>query len=598
MRLGWHILAVVSLAVGVFCADQPKPPAPSKKELKEAKSAFNKGMKRQNSRHLAEALEEFDNAVHLAPQNLQYLTAREMLRQQLVFERVESGNASLRTGRPVEALADFRGALDLDPQNAYAQQRMRDVTGSAADKPELTRILANSGEVRVKPNPVRSEFHYRGDPRGLITQIGKAYGITAAFDDSLLSRPVRFDITDVDFYTAMQAACAVTKSFWTPLAEDQMLLAADNVDNHRSFDRMVLRTFYIPGLSTPKDANDIANLLRSLFDIRFVMTQPQSGTIIVRAPQQTLDAATTFLTSLDSAKPQVMLDIRVYEVSHTFMRNMGVSLPNQFKMFNIPVSALAALGGQNIQDLINQLIASGGINQANSTAISALLQQLQSQQSSIFSQPLATFGSGLTFMGVSLGTLGAQLSTNESWVKTLEHTYLRTSQGDNATFRLGSRIPILNASFAPIFNNSAISQVLQNGSFQAPFPSVSYEDLGLSFKAKPMVSRNSDVTLTLEMQFRTLGGQSFNGIPVISNREYKGTTLLKEGESTVLVGTVSRNDSRSMDGIPGLGKVPGLNKIATNNSKQEDDDELMVVVTPYVVDNNAQDQATQIWLKP
>ncbi len=74
-------------------------------------------------------------------------------------------------------------------------------------------------------------------------------------------------------------------------------------------------------------------------------------------------------------------------------------------------------------------------------------------------------------MGLSLGTLSAQLSLNESRVKTLEHAYLRTSQGDDAVFRIGSRLPILNASFGPISNSSARAQVLQNGSFQAPFPS-------------------------------------------------------------------------------------------------------------------------------
>jgi general secretion pathway protein D len=327
------------------------------------------------------------------------------------------------------------------------------------------------------------------------------------------------------------------------------------------------------------------------------MTQPQSGTIIIRAPQQTADAATAFLSSLENSKPQVMLDINVYEISHTFMRNMGLTLPNQFQMFNVPVGALAALGGQNIQDLINQLIASGGINQANSTAIQGLLSQLQNQQSSIFSQPVVTFGNGLTLMALSLGTAGVQLSTNENWVKTIEHAYLRTAQNDDAIFRVGTRFPIINATFAPIFNNSAISQVLQNGSFQAPIPSINYEDLGLNLKAKPTVSGSSDITLALEMQFRTLLGQSVNGMPVISNREYKGTTMLKEGESTVIVGSISRTDSRNMTGIPGFGSVPGLNKIITSNNKEEDDDELMMVVTPYLVDTATPEQASDIWIK-
>ena len=74
-------------------------------------------------------------------------------------------------------------------------------------------------------------------------------------------------------------------------------------------------------------------------------------------------------------------------------------------MYNIPAAAVAAaaaaLGGQNIQSLINQLISSGGINQAGSSALSGLLAQLQGQGNNIFSQPLATFGGGLTMSGVS-----------------------------------------------------------------------------------------------------------------------------------------------------------------------------------------------------
>ncbi|HSS95694.1 MAG TPA: hypothetical protein VLK33_01620, partial [Terriglobales bacterium] len=597
MRFVGQMLAVVCLAATAFCADQPQPSTPSKQDLKEAKAAYTRGLKLQRSKHFAEALEEYKNAVDLNPLSPEYLTAREMLRQQLVFEHIEKGNASLSDGHQIEALANFHNALELDPQSAYAQQQLKGVVGPEDNKTELVRIVANAGEMRVKPDAVRSDFHYRGDARGLMMQIGKAYGIAPVFDDSLVSRPVRFDITNVDFDTAMQAACAVTKSFWTPLAEKQMLLAAETQENHRNFDRMVLRTFYIPGLSNAKDIQEITNLIRSLFDVKFVSTQAQSGTMVVRAPQRTVDAVTTFLSGLDNTKPQVMLDIRVYEISHTFMRNTGLSLPNQFQMFNVPVGALAALGGQNIQDLINQLIANGGINQANNSSIQSLLQQLQNQQSGLFSQPVATFGNGLTLMALSLGSLGAQLSVNESWVKTLEHAYVRTSHGEDATFRVGSRFPIVNATFAPIFNNAAISKVLQNQSFQAPFPSVNYEDIGLDLKAKPIVSGNSDVTLTLEMKFRTLLGSAVNGIPVISNREYKGTTMLKEGESTVLMGSVSRTDTRSMTGIPGLSAVPGLNKIVTSNNKEEDDDELMMVVTPYVVSNRDTSQMSDIWIK-
>jgi Flp pilus assembly secretin CpaC len=301
---------------------------------------------------------------------------------------------------------------------------------------------------------------------------------------------------------------------------------------------------------------------------------------------------------MDSSRPQVMLDIHIYQVNHTLTRDMGVHIPNDFNVYNIPAGALAALGGQNIQQLINQLIAGGGINQANNTAISALLAQLQSQQStvnSIFSQPLATFGGGKTLSGVSLDHFSATLSLNEGSIKTLDRATLLASQGNDATFRMGSRYPILNATFAPVFNTPAIAQVLQNNSFQAAFPSFSYEDLGLTIKAKPFITSGSDVSLDLDITLRALAGPSLNGVPVIGNREFKGSITLRDGEPAAVAGQVTHSETKALSGIPGLGQVPGLNQVAAENSKQYEDDELLVVITPHITSRST-GQASEVYL--
>lgn len=570
---------------------------PSKEELKEAKAAFTQGLKLEHDKRTQEAFDQFDAAARLAPRNVAYLTAREVLRQQVVFDDLERGNAALQQGRQVEALAGFRGALQLDPKNEFAQQRLRDAIGEWAPQTTATPlVLAAAGELQIAPNPVRADFHYSGDGRELLSTVASAFGLTATFDESVVARPVHFDITDVDFYTAMQAASDVTHTFWTPLQEKQILVALESAENHRKFDRMAMRTFYLPGITSPADMTTVVTLLRTLFDVRLIIPQPQSGTITVRAPQNLLDAVTEFLESLDSSRPEVMLDVKVYEIDHTLMRNMGLQIPNQFQLFNIPAAALLALASPNVQQLINQLIASGGINQANSQTISALLAQAQGQQSSIFSNPVATFGNGLTLMGLSLGTAGMQLSLNESWVKSLEHASLRVTQGTDASFRVGSKYPILNATFAPIFNSPAIAQVIGNNSFQAPFPSFSYEDLGFSMKAKPIVNGDSSVSLHLEMQIRTLLGQSINGVPVIGNREFSGSLTLMDGQPAVVAGYITRNEQRALTGLPGLGLVPGLNQVMTSNSRQEEQDELLVLITPRVVSHGTQSQAAEVWI--
>ncbi len=207
------------------------------------------------------------------------------------------------------------------------------------------------------------------------------------------------------------------------------------------------------------------------------------------------------------------------------------------------------------------------------------------QQNSIFSQPLATFGGGLTFSGLSLDQLSAALSLNESWSRAVSRATLRAGQGKEATFHVGERYPILNASYAPVFNSPQISAVLGNQSYVAPFPSVSYEDLGLNLKTTTVIHGGSDVSLKLDLQLRSLTGQSANGVPIISNQEYQGSIHLQDGEPAVVAGEISSSDIRSMTGIPGLGVIPGLNQAMVNNSLTTENDELLIVITPHIVAN-------------
>jgi general secretion pathway protein D len=559
----------------------------SKDDLKAARKAFDKGMKLQGQQRPEEAFVRFDEATRLAPQDMQFLTAREVVKAQLVFNHIERGNVLLLADARMRAAAEFRAALDLDSDNEFARERLEEATRSIAPALPFTAPIqvADSGEIHLEPKDGRATFHYTGDVRGLFAELSAAYGVTAQFDDSVQARTVRFNVDNVDFFTALQLACRVSKTLWAVLDAHQLLIAVDNPENHKQFDRMSLRTFILPPHSTPQEATDLVTTMRNMFDLKFVSSGQSGNKVEVRGPQPLLEACSQLLEQLSNQRPQVMLDIRVYQIDHQLTRNMGVHIPNTFNMYNIPAVALVGLGGQSISQLVNQLIASGGINQAGSTALSGLLAQLGGQGSSIFSTPLATFGGGLTFSGVSLDQFTANLSVNESWVRSLENMTMRAGQGTDSTFHLGEKYPIQNASYAPIYNSPQISAVLGNQSYVPPFPSISYEDLGLNMKAKPTIHGDGSVSLQIELQVRSLTGQSNNGVPVISNREYKGSINLQDGEPAVVAGEISRTDTLSMSGIPGLGFLPVLNQAMVNNTKESDSDELMIIITPHVLAN-------------
>jgi hypothetical protein len=609
----WLLAGMVWLFAGVcLAADTPTAAAPplcsnsgsattchgSAKELKDARQAFARGLKlekssKENPRNLNEALNEFEEAIRLVPQNVEYLTARELIRQNLAAQYLERGNSDLLAGKQEQALSEFRAALNFDPQNEFVQQRISDALGPApiniSGRP---RVVESVDQIASKPLDGHHDIHYRGDSRGLLTAVATSYGLTVIFDETIPTRHVLFDLDDADFATAMQAASAATKTFVVSLEDTVLFAAVDNLENHRLYDRMGLRTFYIPTSGAPQDLQEITNSLRMIFEFKFVNQNVSSSTVTVRGPQPALEAATQFLGQLHDERPEVMLDLKVFQVSHSYMTNIGLHVPDTFNLYNIPVAALTALGGQSIQQLIQE-IAAGGTN----PALLALLTQLESQASSLFAQPLATFGGGLTFMGLSLDQLSPVLALNESSVRQIDHVQLRASQQKDATFKLGERYPIINASYSAGLSSAALQALGSQASSIALIPSFTYEDIGLTLKAKPLIHNNSDVALDLEIQIQSLGTTVTNGVPDILNRQYKGGILVKNGEQALVAGMITQSDEKTLNGLPLFSTIPGLGYLTSQQGKQEEDDELLILITPHVTSSPEQTEAPEIWLK-
>ena len=257
-----------------------------------------------------QAFSEFEEAARLDPERTEYIAAREMTREHLASTHLDLGNTELLQGRQSDALAEFRAALNLDPQNEFAQQRVRDALGPPpATGPGPAQVVARQDDLAVKPLETRHDFHYRGAARGLLTAVATSYGLAVDFDDSFPTRQVRFDIDQADFHTALQAASEVTKTFSVAVEDTVLFAAADTAENHRLFDRMGMRSFYIPSADASKDLQDVMNTLRNLFEFRFVSLNAAASTITVRGPMGMLQAASEFLEQLNSERPEVLLDL-------------------------------------------------------------------------------------------------------------------------------------------------------------------------------------------------------------------------------------------------------------------------------------------------
>ena len=144
-------------------------------------------------RRMQAAYEAFAQAASLVPHNVEYLTARELTRQKFVFDDLIKATPLSSRGHQTEALASFRSALELDPKNDFAQQRIRDVAGEwAPAAPTAPRVVQYAGVLTVEPDPVRRAFTIAAIGT-TFTQVARAFGLSITFDDR--SCLVRFNST-------------------------------------------------------------------------------------------------------------------------------------------------------------------------------------------------------------------------------------------------------------------------------------------------------------------------------------------------------------------------------------------------------------------
>jgi general secretion pathway protein D len=583
MKIGFAILSLF-LCLASAAADGPKS-AVSKEDKKAAEKEFKNAQDLQRTGKLDAALLAVMKAEELTPGNVEFMTMGEILRQQMVGEQVEAGNHLAAAGDPNGAAQRFRAALTIDPNNAYVVQRLHDIEpidGDAEHK-HVLQLLASVDQINLEPAPGRKSFHLQGDTRQIYTQIGAAFGVSMQFDQNLTSRIIHFDLDNVDFYTATQVAGMMTKAFWAPISRHEAMVATDTVETRKQYERLALRTFYVGNVSSQTDLNDLVNVMRTIFDMKLVSIQPSQNTITVRAPREQVEAVASLLDNLMDAKPELMLDVKEYEIDTDRLRNSGLSLPTSFQVFSIP-SEIRRVLGSDAQSVIDQLNRTGTIDPSTISPSS-----LTNLAGSPLLAPFLVFGKGNGLTGITVPSISAKLSMNSSTATNLESMMLRAIDGEAATFRVGTRFPVVSSTFS----NVALST---RGQVQVGnTPQFTYVDLGITLKATPHYHANGDVTLALDLKVDALGTLQVNSIPDITSRSYVGTITVHDGEQSVITGLLSEQELRSVQGLPLLSSLPGLNTFLGSNSKERIHNELLIVITPHVVRKPFHDKGSSVF---
>ncbi len=238
---------------------------------------------------------------------------------------------------------------------------------------------------------------------------------------------------------------------------------------------------------------------------------------------------------------QVMLKIKVAEVSRSELKRFGISLDSLLNVGNFVVG-----------------LASG---HALATAVASGVGMLRNGSDNAV---------GVGYNSGSADINGViDMLEDDGLVTVLAEPNLTAKSGVTASFLAGGEFPV------PVSGeNNAIS--------------IEYRPFGVSLNFTPVVLDERRISLTVSPEvssISTANAVMANGfqIPSVVTRRASTTVEIGSGESFALAGLLRRSDMNDMSKVPGFGDVPVLGTLFRSSQYRQEQSELVIIATPYIV---------------
>ena len=337
------------------------------------------------------------------------------------------------------------------------------------------------------------------------------------FDPDYTSRRIKIELNGVTLQEALEIIALESKTFWRPVTPNTIFVASDNPAKRKEIEQSVIKTFYLANLSQPTELQDVVNALRQILEISRIQPLPSQGALVVRGTPDQIALAEKLVGDLDKARPEVIVEVAIMQVSRDKTRNLGISPPTsatvalQNNLNTLRPPAPAPTTGTSAS-------TSGTANQINLNRLGNL---------------------NATDFTVTIPPATATALFSDSTTKIIQNPQIRAVDGQKASLKIGDRVPVATGSFQPGIGGVGINPLV-NTQFQ-------YLDVGVNIDITPKVHAGREVTLKVSMDISSVTGQSnIGGIsqPVIGQRKIEHEIRLKEGEVNIMGGILEDQDIR------------------------------------------------------
>ena len=536
-----------------------------------ANSLFKRGQTAEAKEDYDTAVDNYQKAQAKAPKDLQFRTALYRVRIIASSVHVTKGQKMLDAGNEQGALSEFLHAAEIDPSNESAQQAIAKVrkkhgeitptSETSIPQPEGRQEDLNSMGAPAILRPLSNEpltLHIQEDAKVVYQAVGKAAGVNVLFDPEYTSKRIQVDLNNVSLLDALRIVGTISNTFWRPVTSNTLFVAANTRARHTELDEQAVQTFYLSNAWQQNDLTDVQTAIRNVLPNAKVYAVASQNAIVMRGTPDELLLAEKLINDLDKARPEVVVDIAVLEVSKNWERTLGIAWPSSIGVALEPPTSTSSS-------------STTSTTSSTTSTTSPTLYDLAHLKASNFA--------------VTVGSATANLLLTDTNTKILQNPRIRATDAQKATMKIGSKIPIATGSYQTGAATAVVSSLV-NTQFQ-------YQDVGVNIEMTPTVHFDRDVTLKIKIEVTSQSGSvTISGVtePIISQRVVDQVIRLREGEASILGGIQNKQDMTSSNGIPGLSSIPILKYIFGSRDHQIQDDELVFLVVPHIVRSQSLEQ--------
>jgi len=543
-----------------------------------ANSFFKRGQAAEAHEDYDAALENYQKACAKDPKDLGFRSSLYRVRVTASAVHLTKGYRLMNAGSEQEALSEFLHAAEIDPGNEAAQQaiaNMRKKLGEVVPAGETSIAQPEGAQENLDSmgspavlRPVSNEpvtLHMQEDSKVIYQAIGKAAGVNVLFDPEYTSKRIQVDLNNVSLLDALRIVGTISNTFWRPVTDNTIFVALNTKGKRTELDEEAVQTFYLSNAWQQTDLTDVQTAIRNVLTNVKIYAVPSQNAIVIRATPDELLLAQKLINDLDRARPEVVVDIAILEVSKTWERNLGIAWPSSVGV------ALQSPTGSSTTSTTGTTTTTG----STSTSASPTLYDLSHLKASNFA--------------VTINGATANLLLNDSNTKVLQNPRIRATDAQKAIMKIGERVPIATGSYG----GGGLGGVGGVGGLgigvQTQFQ---YQDVGVNIEMTPTVHFDRDVTLKIKIEVSSEGAPvTISGVtePIFNQRVVDQVIRLREGEASILGGIQEKSITESWSGIPGLSSIPILRYLFGSKDHTVNDDDLVFLIVPHVVRSQSLD---------